>query len=167
MSEGFGDDRTKLPSHCSANTAMYLFLKRWILLILNQTCHVSGDGDDFLDLGQVLLENALDAHFHRHRCTGATLASSLQANFHGLVGVHTDQLDVASMALQSGSDRLYDLFDLFFKTFLSVSFAASKLFSALASPGLFTSDIGNLHELIWRHYSGCYAAGQVFSSVPP
>ena len=47
------------------------------------------DGDDFLDLGNALLEESFDPHFEGLRSAGAAFAGALEADSHGIVVVNT------------------------------------------------------------------------------
>ena len=91
-------------------------------------------GDYFFYLGDFFLEDSFDSHFHRHSSTGAALAGALESNFDGVVGVNSDELNIATVAFKAVPNGLYCVLDLFFHSLLGVSFAATAIFTHNKSP---------------------------------
>lgn len=71
------------------------------------------DGLDFFDLGDVCLEVSFDPHFERYLTGGATDAGTVESDLDGAFGGEVDELDVAAVGLDRGSDQVDDLLDSF------------------------------------------------------
>ena len=56
--------------------------------------------NDFLDLGDLLLEVSLNAHAEGHLRHGAALAGTLELHGNDSVFAHVDQTDIAAMCLK-------------------------------------------------------------------
>jgi hypothetical protein len=89
--------------------------------------------NDFFNLGQSLLEDPFNTHFHRHRCAGTASAGTLQANVHGIVLVYTDKLNIAAVSLKTCPDGLDNFLNLLLERLLRGS-----IFIRMVAAAIFT-----------------------------
>lgn len=75
-------------------------------------CVVLVDGFDGCDFGDAFLEGSFDAHAEGHVGGGASDAGAVHSDLDDAGGGHVDELDVAAVGLDGGTDEVDDGADL-------------------------------------------------------